>query len=117
MSIDCSTTTTTSITTGVSTGGSYISTGDYTTGTYITGGGNTLSYTGYIPTNVISRKDLKEFCNNNILTKEKYEELEDLIPMGTNLLIELVKIKIDLNYHSYVKLLLRQEKLKRIRKL
>lgn len=61
---------------------------------------------------VLTRKQLREYCRTYDITKEVFDELEEQIPLGANLLEELLKI--GETKHTYVKYLLREKKLRRI---
>jgi len=69
-----------------------------------------------VPDKLITRRDLKIFCNRNnlVITKEIFEEMENSIPLGVDLLTELAKI--GCTNHQYIQDLLREKKLKRILK-
>ena len=72
-----------------------------------------LSYTSYSTPayswveNLTTRKDLREYCQNNIIDKAVFDDMEERIPLGADLLTELVKIG-EVN-HPYIKRLLRDE--------
>lgn len=63
---------------------------------------------------IITRQQLREYCKAKTITKEIFENLNEIIPMNADLLTELTKIG-ETN-HPYVKRLLRNKKLKRILK-
>ncbi|MCK9446305.1 hypothetical protein M0Q50_05375 [bacterium] len=64
----------------------------------------------YLPnSDIITRKSLRNFCETKEITKDVFEELEERIPMGADLLKELIKIG---NNDPYVKTLIRERKLK-----
>jgi len=63
------------------------------------------------PDYIISKRDLINFCENNVITKEIFEQMELSIPLGVDLLTELINIG---NNDKYVQSLLRERKLKRI---
>lgn len=64
----------------------------------------------YLPnSDIITRKSLRNFCETKEITKDIFEELEERIPMGADLLKELIKIG---NNDPYVKTLIRERKLK-----
>lgn len=95
----------------------YFSDNDYASwvqGHFTTANTTNSTKTPLVPTKMITRRELKIFCNRNglIITKEIFEEMEDSIPLGVDLLTELVKI--GATEHEYVKTLLRERKLKRI---
>lgn len=58
---------------------------------------------------IITRSDLRIFCESNEITKNIFDDLEERIPMGVDLLKELIKIG---NNDAYVKTLIRERKLK-----
>ena len=70
-----------------------------------------MSSNWYMPVeDILTRRKLREFCSNNEITEEVFIDLEERIPLGADLLTELVKInKID---DIYVKTLLRNKKMK-----
>lgn len=74
----------------------------------------TTNYSTYYPwkEDILTRSKLREFCENNEITKYVFEDLEERIPLGADLLTELIKIE-RIN-DPYVKKLLRNKKLKSI---
>ena len=57
---------------------------------------------------ITTRRSLRDFCRTKEITKEVFEDLEERIPMGADLLKELIKIG---NSDPYVKTLIRERKL------
>lgn len=57
-----------------------------------------------------TKKKLKNFCKEYTIDKDIFEEMEEMMPPGTDLLTELGKY-CDLSKQDYVKTLLRTKKL------
>ena len=57
---------------------------------------------------IISKNDLIDYCQDKEITKELFDEMGSKIPLGADLLTELLKIG---RNDTYIKLLLRTKKI------
>jgi len=109
---DCNSDDTSQLVTGLTTaslyGTGYTITVDISSLGHMNAYGNAYSYVH--KEDILTRSNLRNFCDSNEITKEVFEDLEERIPLGADLLTELIKI--GKTGDTYVKKLLRNKKIK-----